>query len=129
MLRELCLLVLASTLAACDDGCRNEVLETVPSLSRDLKAVVFQRDCGAATGFSTQISILRADEKLRGGGNTFVADTDHGAAPSGAGGGPPVGVTWDQAGKLKIEVHPAARVFKQETQIGDTQVVYSHETP
>ncbi len=36
--------------------------------------MVFQRDCGATTGFSTQVSIIKADEPLSDGepGNTYV---------------------------------------------------------
>ena len=38
-----------------------------------LKGVVFERSCGATTGFSTQISILPVTQKLENeGGNIFI---------------------------------------------------------
>src|SRR6266550_3254126 len=71
--------------------CGNELLKEVASPNGRMKAVVFQRDCGATTGFSTQVSVFRRDQRLPNeGGNLFAADTNHGAAPSGQGGGPVV---------------------------------------
>ena len=64
-------------------ACRNEILGSHYSPTKQLKAVVFQRDCGATTGFSIQISIMPANIALPNeGGNVFVADTDHGKSPS-----------------------------------------------
>ena len=60
--------------AACS-LCGNDISQTVPSPAGGLKAVVFDRDCGATTGFSTQVSILYATESLpNDGGNTLVLD-------------------------------------------------------
>jgi hypothetical protein len=39
-------------------GCGNEVLSQARSPDGLYEAVVFQRDCGAATGFSTQVSVI-----------------------------------------------------------------------
>jgi hypothetical protein len=64
--------------------CANDLLTEIPSPDGALKAVVFQRDCGATTSFSTQISILWTNRPLPNEtGNLFVADTDHGKAPRG----------------------------------------------
>lgn len=41
-----------------DDICGNKIIQEIPSPNRKLKAVIFTRDCGATTGFSTQISLL-----------------------------------------------------------------------
>lgn len=52
--------------------CENYFHSESFSPNGELKAVTFQRDCGATTGFSTQISILNADDKLRNErGNVF----------------------------------------------------------
>ena len=37
-----------------------------------MDAVVFNRDCGATTGFSTQVSIVAAHEEPSDGGNVLV---------------------------------------------------------
>ena len=64
------------------------------------------------TGFSTQVSVVRAGERLADdGGNAFVADADHGRAPSAAWGGPPANVSWRDARTLVVRYHPSARVF------------------
>ena len=64
--------------------CGNEVVAQYPSPNGLERLVVFQRDCGATTGFSTQASILPIGKGLKDdSGNVFIADTDHGAAPSG----------------------------------------------
>ena len=55
--------------------CGNEIFQEVYSPDNEYKAVVFQRDCGATIGFSTQISILKASAKLPDeSGNIFVMD-------------------------------------------------------
>lgn len=70
------------------DMCGNQVLKEYPSPSGKLKAVVFERDCGATTGFSTQVFIVQAGSVLENeSANLFLADTDHDRAPSGIGGG------------------------------------------
>ena len=53
--------------------CGNKIHKEYLSPDKSLKALVFQRDCGATTGFSTQISILDSDENLENdSGNIFV---------------------------------------------------------
>ena len=105
--------------------CGNDLLAEVPSPSGTRKAVVFQRDCGATSGFSTQVSVLPAGEKLpNDGGNVFVADTDHGGAPSGPGGGPVVEAVWTHEDRLLIRHHRMARVFRSEARVGSVLVGY-----
>ena len=99
--------------AIANDMCANEPLWELPSPDGKVRAVVFQRDCGATTGLSTQISVIRVGEALPNrGGNLFVADTDHGRAPAGVGGGPEVRVTWIGDRALRISHHRDARVFR-----------------
>ena len=74
----------------CDDLCGNKVLTDVASPDVHNHAVVFERDCGATTGFSTQVSILPAGRAISDGGNVLIVDDDHGRAPNGPGGGPSV---------------------------------------
>ena len=114
--------------AACLDlasGCGNELLGEARSPDGRLKAIVFQRDCGATTGFSTQISVLPIGEKLPNEvGNVFVADSNHGVAPSGRGGGPIVEVRWLNEGELLIRHDSRARVFQSEQSLGKVKIHY-----
>lgn len=92
--------------------CANEVLDERLSPDGSLKAVVFERDCGATTDYTTQVSIVPPWRKHPYGcGNVFVADTNHGEAPSGPGGGPTVSVKWVSNRELKVIHHPKARVM------------------
>lgn len=114
-----------SVYAPADSGCGNVALTEVSAPDLQHKAVVFQRDCGATTGLSTQVSILDSAAALTSDvGNTFVADTNHGGAPSGEGGGPHVTVRWHESGSLVVAHHPAARVFKAERQVESIHVTY-----
>src|SRR5579863_270624 len=71
-------LLLSST--GCMDPCGNHILNDMLSPDNSNRAIVFERDCGAATDFSTQVSILSANERLpREAGNVFIADSDHAA--------------------------------------------------
>ena len=93
-------------------ACGNEILRIHYSPTKHLKSIVFRRDCGATTGFSTQISIISANSDLPNeAGNVFVADTDNGKSPSGPGGGPPVEVEWKGESSLNIIYDNRARVF------------------
>jgi hypothetical protein len=106
--------------------CGNQIVAEEPSFSGAKRVVVFQRDCGATTGFSTQLSVLDADEELENeAGNLFSADTNHGDAPSGKGGGPEVRVRWVSEEHLEVQHHQAARVFRSEKAIDGIQVDYA----
>lgn len=60
-----------------DTMCGNDIYNEYLSPNGKLKAVVFQRDCGATTWFSTQISILPAHNVLGNeAGNIFIIDGD-----------------------------------------------------
>ena len=71
--------------------CANDEVVRIPSPDTKFEAVVFQRDCGATTGFSTQVSVVTRGASLPNeAGNVFIADTDHGKATSASWGGQPV---------------------------------------
>jgi hypothetical protein len=42
-----------------DDSCANQIVDIKISPDKNYQAVTFIRDCGATTGFSTQLSILK----------------------------------------------------------------------
>ncbi len=98
-----------------DRMCGNEILATYEMQNIKSNIIVFQRDCWATTGFSTQVSIIEFGKELPNEkGNIFIADTDHGKAPSGIGGGPEVRIEVNSENSTNILHHPNARVFKKE---------------
>jgi len=108
------------------DLCGNSVLAESVSPNGKLKAVVFTRDCGATTDFSTQVSLVKAGDTLKNdGGNLFIADRDHRKAPTGQSGGPAVAVRWISDGQLRVEHHALARVFKSEPLRQEVRVEYA----
>lgn len=87
--------------------CGNTETRTVVSPDGQIKAVVFERDCGATTGFSTQVSILRANQTLPDdGGNVLVTDASEAST---------VHVVWTGARTLQIQYPAQATVFHQAT--------------
>jgi hypothetical protein len=111
-----------------DAMCANEPLGEVLSPDGARKAVVFQRDCGATTGFSTQVSVIASSSSTldNSSGNVFVADTDHGSASAGPGGGPWVSVHWLAPDQLLVRHQANARVFKAELQFRAVHIRYEH---
>jgi hypothetical protein len=108
------------------DMCGNQVLKEYPSPSGKLKAVVFERDCGATTGFSTQVSIIQAGSVLENeGANLFSADTDHDRAPSGVGGGPEIKFRWLTDSSAELQHHSLVRIFRAETKVKGVQVAFA----
>lgn len=55
--------------------CDNTPIAEYPSPEGRHRVIVFERSCGATTGFSPQASLLDADEELDlGSGNLFISD-------------------------------------------------------
>ena len=110
--------------SGCSDACQNTVASRSLSPDGNHAAVLFQRDCGATTGFSTQISILDADGKPSGGGNAFVADDDHGAARVGNWEGSWAEMKWLSTERLLIRYAAKSRLFKQKESVSGVSITY-----
>jgi hypothetical protein len=95
-------------------------------MSPDAKwdVVLFQRDCGATTDFSTQISLLPLGGVPNGAGNVFIADAGHGAARAGAWGGPWAEIKWIAPNELIVRYASESRLFKQTENISGVRVRY-----
>lgn len=106
--------------SGCSDACQNTVASRSLSPDGNHAAVLFQRDCGATTGFSTQISILDADGKPSGGGNAFVADDDHGVARVGNW----AEMKWLSPERLLIRYAAKSRLFKQKESVSGVSITY-----
>jgi hypothetical protein len=117
------MLVLATS-AGCSDGCRNSIISSKEAPDAQHTAVLFQRDCGATTGFSSQISVLNAGKQPSGSGNIFVADADHGAAQAASWGGPWVEFVWLSSSRLLARYDSKARVFHRSEAISSVQISF-----
>lgn len=107
------------------DPCVNDMVGQVQSPDGQFKAVIFERDCGATTDFSTQVSIVPTSTPLPDtAGNVFVTDGNHGAAPPGRGGGPNVWVKWLNPKLIKIVYDKRAATYKMEKQYQNINITY-----
>lgn len=114
-LRFFVLLALSIVLSACDP-CGNEVSRTVISPSGKLKAVVFNRNCGATTGYNTQVSIIPTSASLPGeAGNALILD-----------GSVPLKIEWRTDSELHLSGFGTARVFLQSHSAAGVSVSYSN---
>ncbi len=97
--------------------CGNEIFSEVQSPDNKFRAVIFQRDCGATTGFSTQISLILAEDKLENeGGNIFIVD----GHPNGR----KIGITWQGPKKLVINNGSGLQPHKKESRYQGVSIDY-----
>lgn len=113
ILQILVVIAMLVAVTGCDFGCDDEVVSSTSSPSRAISAVVFNRNCGATTGFNTQVSLLRAGTAPSGPGNTLILD-----------GSVPLKFLWISESNLKITGLGSAKIFKQEQTVADVSVAY-----
>jgi hypothetical protein len=87
-------------------------------------AVLYQFDCGATTGFSTQVAIVSAGAPApHGSGNLLSADDDHGAAATSPQGVIDVELRWLAADTLLLRPDSKAAVYKQASVVQGVHIV------
>lgn len=117
-----------TALSGCSDKCTNMAISRLNAPDGRHSAVMFQRDCGATTGFSTQISVLKQGDEPLGSGNVFRADTNHGAAAAGDWGGPWAEMTWLTPDHLLIRHAARSRLFEREDEVSGVRISYQPVT-
>ncbi|WP_288459305.1 hypothetical protein [uncultured Sphingomonas sp.] len=123
-MRKLALAAAFMALSGCSDTCSNTIVSRARAPHGQHEAVMFQRDCGATTGFSTQISVLDEGGRLAGAGNAFRADDDHGAARADEWGGPWAEMRWLSPDHLLVRYEAKSRLFEQEEGVSGVRISY-----
>lgn len=119
----ICCLSLASAVLMGCSLCGNSVIADIPSPKGNRHVVVFERDCGATAGFSTQVSVLSPDRTLGNqAGNVFSADDNHGAVHLTSGNVLPIQLSWISNDELVIRYPAGARVFLSKARIGEITI-------
>ena len=96
------------------DPCGNHAFEEFRSPAGRWKVIVFERSCGATTGFSTQASLLPLDSPPPNGpGNILSIDGYHEKIPVDDNGKIEVKVTFESDSTLTLSYPAGARVFNQ----------------
>lgn len=124
MWKSVIALTTLALVSGCADGCENETIIRSQSPDGSHDAILFQRACGATTGFSTQISVLDHGASPADGGNAFIADDDHGAAAAGSWGGSWAEVKWLASDRLLIRYAIRSRIFAQQSEVSGVRITY-----
>ena len=114
----------AASISGCSDICQNVLMSTAVAPGGAQKALLFQRNCGATTSFSSQVSVAGRSASMSGSGNAFVADTDHGVAKASPWGGPWFELRWLSPRRLLIRYDQKARVFTQNRSVAGVNITY-----
>ncbi|MBY6037150.1 hypothetical protein KUV80_10810 [Fictibacillus nanhaiensis] len=95
-----------------DDMCGNEIAQKLASPNGDKVAFIFQRDCGATTGISYQLSLIDADEKLPNkSGNTFVSDKEF-------------QIKWINNKKLLVNYKKSSKTYEMDKSVDWNKIQY-----
>jgi hypothetical protein len=93
--------------------CDNEIVKEIYSPDKQLKAIIFKRDCGATTGTSSQLSILKADKQLTNeGGNAFVVDKGD------------ITIDWTGPKQLQVYFDSLGHTFEMKDKIEGIEIKY-----
>ena len=108
--------------------CGNHLIESKYSPNKEFKVLVFSRDCGATTNYSTQISILNSNDNLEKNdtGNIFVADYNNGKANM-IGEIIYVKTKWLNNENLIIEYDEKAQIFKNVKTENGINIIYKRK--
>jgi hypothetical protein len=106
--------------------CGNQIITEQLSPDKKYKFIVFVRDCGATTGFSTQVSILRNDKKLRDddSGNVLTISDHYYGDWYNKYGGADVKAEWTTNKKILIRFDNRAETRTKENEVKGIEIVY-----
>ncbi|MFO1057194.1 MAG: hypothetical protein U1E53_09525 [Dongiaceae bacterium] len=95
-------------------GCEVTERASIPSPDGRHRAVVFSRDCGATTGFSTQLALLGAADRLSIGSDAaLVVDGRH-----------ELDVRWTADRSVAVAVPKGDRVYRRAASQSDVTILY-----
>ncbi len=98
-----------------EDMCGNDIKQKKPSPSGEKVAYVFERSCGATTGFSPQLSILNNDDEFQNeSGNTFRSDKEF-------------SIEWLGEKNLKVNYDKSSETSEMDKRVNGIKVEYVGE--
>lgn len=109
-------------LVSCDFGAKNILIDEKMSPNGENKIVVFQRDAGATTGFSIQVSVLKSNKNLKNSdkGNIFVIAGNKTDFESGK----LFDISWVDEKTLNITLHSDKKIYKQVEKLENISIQY-----
>ena len=124
-MRPLLPLLLLVSLPACSNVfCTNETVASLKSPDGKHRAILFMRECGATTDYSTQVSVIGSWSRVDSIGNVFIADAYDRDAKRGSWGGPWAEIGWASPKQLVVTYDARSRVFTRNGSANGVQIVY-----
>jgi hypothetical protein len=125
-----CLVLAGIVFFALNPIAGNSIIERVYSSDNINIIYIFDRNAGAKTGYSTQVSIIRTNRKFGNSiGNTFVCDDDHGKVKDlNSIGGPNIKAIWISNNNIVIYYPKMTRIYKKKNIIGSIRIEYEKES-
>lgn len=109
-------------------GCATTYAESFPSPNGRLRAVLYERNCGAMDPYITHVSILtRNEHKPDDGWVVLAVRADAADTLLGAWGGPLVTVRWNGDKELILGRHPSIDMRGSKTSVRGVRIVYSDD--
>jgi hypothetical protein len=108
--------------------CGNSIQLRVPSPDGEYEAVQFTRDCGATTGYSTQVSVVRKGAPVLERPSFWQATQSGNALVQGEHVLTGVQIRWDDATHVRIAVHSQAQATQVSGRV-DAVTVIVERTP
>jgi hypothetical protein len=94
------------------DMCGNDIKQKIPSPNGQNIDYVFDRSCGATTGFSLQLSILNKGEKFKNeSGNTFRTDKEF-------------SVEWINDENMKVIYDRTSETYEMDKKVNGIKIQY-----
>jgi hypothetical protein len=111
-----------------DEMCGTKLIKSEYSPNKQSKIIIFSQNCGAISDFSTQISIVESEYKLKENdiGNIFSADSDHHKANMN-GEIIELNVIWKNNDTVKIEYAENSRIFKNKKKLNGIHIEYKQK--
>lgn len=124
-MRKLLPVLVLPWLSACSNFlCDNETVASLNSPDGERRAILFMRECGATTDYTTQVSVVSSTWQFHGIGNVFVADAYDRGARRGSWGGPWAEIQWTGPRQLLITYDKRARVFTRNDDVRGVHITY-----
>tara|TARA_R110001606_G_scaffold334961_1_gene482946 strand:- start:12 stop:407 length:396 start_codon:yes stop_codon:yes gene_type:complete len=105
--------VMIGSMFSSDNMCDNTIIATKFSPNQNNKIVLFERSCGATTGFSTQVSILEKENDLENE-NSAILITEKDS----------LNIKWINDDEVSIEIKKNSEVFKKQNHFNGIKINY-----
>ena len=125
----ICALLLIGLPGCSEITCSNRTVKTIESPDGKHRAILFMRECGATTDYTTQISVVNSSSPFQNVGNAFIADTYDPDAKRGNWGGPWAEIAWASSKRLIVTYDGRSRVFRRKASVDGVEIVYQTDRP